>query len=77
LSDDTSNSASESESDAEEIGDNYENDSPQDAAQHTKRRRTDSPSFQWQRGNFVPQIHDFDNKNSGISGQFRRKLHSF
>jgi hypothetical protein len=32
---DTSNSASESESevDAEEIGDNYENDSPQGAAQ--------------------------------------------
>jgi hypothetical protein len=65
---DTSNSASESESevDAEEIGDNYENDSPQDAAQCTKRRRTASPSLQWQRGNFVPQIHEFDNQNSGI-----------
>jgi hypothetical protein len=49
---DTSNSASESESegDAEEIGDNYENDSPQDAAQRIKRR-TASLLFQWQRGN--------------------------
>jgi hypothetical protein len=65
---DTSNSASESESvvDAEEIGDNYENDSPQDAAQRTKRR-TASPSFQWQRGSSVPQIQDFDNENLGIS----------
>jgi hypothetical protein len=70
---DTSNSESESErevneseSDAEEICDNFESDSPRDAAQHTKRR-TAGPSFQWQRGNFVPQIHDFDNQNSGIS----------
>jgi hypothetical protein len=49
---DTSNSASESESevDAEEIGDNYENDSPQDAVQRTKRSAA-SPSFQWERGN--------------------------
>jgi hypothetical protein len=46
---DTSNSARESESevDAEEIGDNYKNDLPQDAAQQTKRR-TASPLFQWQ-----------------------------
>jgi hypothetical protein len=65
---DTSNSESESESegDAEEICDNFESDSPQDAAQHTKSRRTAGPSFQWQKGNFVSHIHDFDNQNSGI-----------
>jgi hypothetical protein len=70
---DTSNSESKSESErevgkseGEEICDNFESDSPQDAAQHTKRRRTADPSFQWQRGNSVPQIHDFDNQNSGI-----------
>jgi hypothetical protein len=72
---DTSNSESESkserevnesESEGEEICDNFESDSPQDVVQHTKRRRTAGPSFQWQRGNFVPQIHDFDNQNSGI-----------
>jgi hypothetical protein len=57
---------SESEGDAEEICDNFESDSPQDAAQHTKRR-TAGPSFQWWRENFVPQVHDFDNQNSGIS----------
>jgi hypothetical protein len=63
----TGNSASKSESevDGEEIGYNYENDSPQDAAQRTKRR-TASPSFRWQR-RIVPQIQDFDNENSGIS----------
>jgi hypothetical protein len=68
LSDDTSNSESKSESegDAEEICDNFESDSPQDAAQRTKRR-TAGLSFQWQKGNFVPQVHDFDNQNSGIS----------
>jgi hypothetical protein len=58
---------SESEGDAEEICDNFESDSPQHAAQRTKRRRTAGPSFQWQKGNFVPQVHDFDNQNSGIS----------
>jgi hypothetical protein len=36
---------SESEGDADEIGDNYENDSPQDAVQRIKRR-TASSSFQ-------------------------------
>jgi hypothetical protein len=42
---DTSNSESESESESEgeEICDNFESDSPQDAAQHTKRR-TSGPS---------------------------------
>jgi hypothetical protein len=76
---DTSNSASESESevDEEEIGDNYDNDSPQDAAQCTKRRRTDSPSFQWQRGNSVPQIQDFDNENSGISANLDENCTGF
>jgi hypothetical protein len=71
---DTSNSESESkserkvsESEGEEICDNFESDLPQDAAQHTNRKRTAVPSFQWQRGNFVAQIHDFDNQNSGIS----------
>jgi hypothetical protein len=72
---DTSNSESESESevneseskdDAEEICDNFESESPQDAVQHTKRRRTASPSFQWQKGNFVLRVHNFDNQNSGI-----------
>jgi hypothetical protein len=67
----TSNSESEvneSESDgnAEEICDNFESDSPH-AAQHTKKRRTAGPSFQWQKENFAPQVHDFDNQNSGIS----------
>jgi hypothetical protein len=66
---DTSNSESESksESDAEEMCDNFESDSPQYAAQHTKRRRTVGPSFQWQKRNFVPQVHGFYNQNSGIS----------
>jgi hypothetical protein len=63
-------SESESESCAEGIGDGDENDPHQDAAQRTKRRRTSSPLFQWQRGNFVPQVHDFDNQNSGISTNF-------
>jgi hypothetical protein len=66
---DTSNSESDSnsESEVEEICDNFESDSPQDAAEHTKGRRTAGPSFWWQIGNFVQQIHDFDNQNSGIS----------
>jgi hypothetical protein len=71
---DTSNSETEreserevSESEGEEICENFESDSPEDATQHIKRRRTAGPSFQWQRWNFVPQIHDFDNQNSGIS----------
>jgi hypothetical protein len=68
---------SESESDGDEIGDSYENDSPQDAAQHTKRRQTASPSFQWQRGNFVPQIHDFDNENSDISANLDENCTDF
>jgi hypothetical protein len=63
---DTSNSESESESEREvsesegkEICDNFESDSHEDATQHTKRRRTAGPSFQWQRENFVPHIcHD-------------------
>jgi hypothetical protein len=70
---DTSNSESESEmneseskGDAEEICDNFESESPQDTAQHTKRRRIAGP-FHWQRGNFVPKIHDFTNQKSGIS----------
>jgi hypothetical protein len=76
---DTSNSESERDSerevsesavDAEDICDNLEIDSPEDAAQRTKRRRTAGPSFQWQRGNFVPKIHDFANQNSGISANF-------
>jgi hypothetical protein len=46
---DNDTSSSESESEVEEICDNFESDSPQDAVQHTKRRRTASPSFQWQR----------------------------
>jgi hypothetical protein len=59
---DTSNSASESESevDAEEIGDNYENDSPQVAAQ----REEELPVLRFSgRGG----IQDFDNEDSGIS----------
>jgi hypothetical protein len=64
---DSEREVSESEVDAEEICDNLEIDSPEDVAQRTKRRRTAGPSFQWQRGNFDPQIHDFDNQNSGIS----------
>jgi hypothetical protein len=73
---DTSNSESEcdserevceSEVDAEEICDNFEIDSPENDAQCTKRRWTAGPSFQWQRENFVPKIHDFTNQNSGIS----------
>jgi hypothetical protein len=58
---------SESEVDAEEVCDNFEIDSPENDAQRTERRRTAGPSFQWQRGNFVPKIHDFANQNSGIS----------
>jgi hypothetical protein len=60
---DTSNSASESESevDEEEIGDNYENDSPEGAAQRTKE---ELPVLCFSgRG----EIQDFDNENSGIS----------
>jgi hypothetical protein len=76
---DTSNSESESqiesevkesgsEGGAEEICDKFDSDSHQHAGtQHTKRRQTAGPSFQWQRGNFVPKIHDFANQNSGIS----------
>jgi hypothetical protein len=61
---DTSNRAGESESevDAEEIGDNYENDSPQDAAQCTKRKELPVLRFSGRRG-----IQDSDNENSGIS----------
>jgi hypothetical protein len=73
---DTSNSESESQSetevnksgsegDAEENCDNFDSDSHQEAAQHTKR--TARPSFQRQTGNFVPKIHDLANQNSGIS----------
>jgi hypothetical protein len=62
LSDDTSNSESESEGDAEEIGDKYEIIRLMMLC-NTKRSAS---SFQWQRGNFVPQIHNFDNENSGI-----------
>jgi hypothetical protein len=52
---DTSNSETESQSEseggAEEICDNFDSDSHQDAsAQHTEGRRTAGPSLQWQRG---------------------------
>jgi hypothetical protein len=67
---------SESEGDAEEICENFEIDSSQDAAQHTKRR-TAGLSYQWQRGNFVPQIHDFDNRNSGISANLDKNCSVF
>jgi hypothetical protein len=32
-----------------------------------KEKMNFQPLFQWQRGNFVPQVHDFNNENSGIS----------
>jgi cobalamin biosynthesis protein CobT len=51
-----SEGGAEGEGGAEEICDNFDSDSHQDAgAQHTERRRTARPSFQWQRGNFVPK----------------------
>jgi hypothetical protein len=64
---DSEREVSESEVDAEEICHNLEINSPENAAQCIKRRRTAGPSLQWQRGNFVPKIHDFANQNSGIS----------
>jgi hypothetical protein len=73
FSDDISKAASESESevDAEEIGDNYENDSPQDAAQRTKE---ELPVLRFSgRGG----IQDFDNENSGISANLDENCTGF